>query len=50
MRSSEQITVGALAIKEVTRNGDFFDSAVSKADALLTAERGLYPRSAMIDK
>jgi len=32
MRSSEQITVGALAIKEVTRYGGFFDSIFSQND------------------
>jgi hypothetical protein len=45
--SRVRITVGALAIKETTLQVVFL--ILSQGFALLSAERGLYPRSAMLD-
>jgi hypothetical protein len=43
MRNSEQITVGALAIKEVIRKQRMAFWVQSQGSALLTAERAINP-------
>ena len=47
MQSSEQITVGALAIKETTTYGGFFDSP--HFWSLVTAEQKIHPLSAKLN-